>query len=135
MARELKLGPDGYTSIAIIGSAPSSIRLGPYNDPQWAIWGCSPGAYGVVPFGRSDVWFETHRYEPPVAGDPGNGQDKGWFSPEYCQFLAEHEGPVYMAGPNPDVDNPVPAFKNCWRFPFENYLAKYGSYAFTSSLK
>lgn len=133
-ARALKLGPDGYTGIAIIGSAPSSVRLGPYNDQSWAIWGCSPGVYGSVPYGRTDVWFEQHRWEPPTAGDPGNAANKGWFSPEYVQFIQEHKGPVYLAGPDPGVENPVPSVKNGRRFPFEDYVAKYGPYFWTSTM-
>lgn len=62
--------------IALIGSAPSSIRGAPYGDPTWEIWGCSPGTYGVMP--RVNAFFELHLYEP---GQP-------WFSPEYCQWLA-----------------------------------------------
>jgi hypothetical protein len=72
MADELK--------IALVGSAPSSVRNAPYGDPSWKIWGCSPGVYGVAT--RVDVWFETHLYEP---GQP-------WFSPEYCQWLAALPG-------------------------------------------
>ena len=49
--------------IALIGSAPSSIQQAPYHDPSWLVWGCSPGAYGVVPKGRSNVWWELHLYE------------------------------------------------------------------------
>ncbi len=72
MADELK--------IALVGSAPSSVRSAPYGDPSWTIWGCSPGVYGVAT--RVDAWFETHLYEP---GQP-------WFSPEYCQWLAALPG-------------------------------------------
>lgn len=133
-ARVLKLGADGYTGIAIIGSAPSSCRLGPFTDPTWAVWGCSPGVYGVVPIGRSDVWFELHRWEPPHVGDPQNAANKGWFSPEYVQFLTQHKGPVFLAGPSAEIDNPVPSLLNGWRFPFEDYIAKYGPYFFTSSM-
>lgn len=61
--------------IALVGSAPASIRLAPYHDPNWRIFGCSPGVYGVAP--RVDEWFELHLWEP---GAP-------WFSPEYCQWL------------------------------------------------
>lgn len=132
--RVLKLGADGFTGIAIVGSAPSSVRLAPFKDKSWAIWGCSPGAYGVIPFGRTDAYFETHRWEPPTAGDPNNANNKGWFSPEYVQFLQEHEGPVFLAGPDPEVENPVPSVKNGWRFPFEDYIAKYGRFHFTSSM-
>jgi hypothetical protein len=62
--------------IALVGSAPASCRIAPYQDPSWQIWGCSPGLYGVAP--RVNAWFELHLYEP---GQP-------WFSPEYCQWLA-----------------------------------------------
>lgn len=61
--------------IALIGSAPASIRIAPYHDPEWQIWGCSPGTYGVMP--RVNAFFELHLWEP---GAP-------WFSPEYCQWL------------------------------------------------
>lgn len=62
--------------IALVGSAPSSCRMAPYQDPEWQIYGCSPGLYGVAP--RVNEWFEMHLWEP---GQP-------WFSPEYCQWLA-----------------------------------------------
>jgi len=61
--------------VALIGSAPSSVRLAPYHDPSWKIFGCSPGVYGVA--NRVDTWFETHLWEP--------GQT--WFSPEYVQWM------------------------------------------------
>jgi len=101
--------------IALIGSAPSSIRLAPYNDPSWEIWGCSPGAYGVVP--RVNMWFELHRYEP---GQP-------WFSPEYCQWLAKANYPIMMAEVRPEIPQSV-------RIEQEALVAKYGPYFFTSSL-
>src|SRR6185295_13514538 len=66
--------------IALVGSAPASCRIAPYADPSWQIWGCSPGLYGVAP--RVNAWFELHLYEP---GAP-------WFSPEYCQWLADLPG-------------------------------------------
>lgn len=133
-SRGLKLGPDGFKKIAIVGSAPSSVRLAPYNDPTWALWGCSPGVYGVAPYGRMHVWWEIHRWEPPTAGDPTNAANKGWFSPEYVQYLQEFKGPVMMAGPDPDVVQPVVAIPNSVRVPFEDYVARYGRYFFTSSM-
>jgi hypothetical protein len=109
--------------IALIGSAPSSIRLAPYDDPSWQIWGCSPGAYAVVK--RSDAWFELHRWEPPVIGDAE--RQVPWFSPEYVQWMALHKGPVYMS----DVVAQVP---HSVRYPIEKMLEKYGPYFFNSSL-
>jgi len=103
------------SGIALIGTAPASIRLAPYGSKDWKIWGCSPGAYGVVP--RADAWFEIHRYEP--------GQQ--WYSEEYCQFLKDFEGPVYMAEVRPEIPNSV-------AIPVDMLVAKYGPYFFTSSL-
>lgn len=100
--------------IALVGSAPASVRLAPYHDPSWRIWGCSPGVYGIAP--RTDAWFELHRFEP---GQP-------WFSPEYCQWLAKHPL-VYMAEQRPEVPNSRV-------LPVEELTAKYSSYFFTSSL-
>ena len=102
--------------VALIGSAPSSIGLAPYSDPSWQVWGCSPGAYGIVPKGRSNVWWELHKYEP---GQP-------WFSPEYCQFLREHPK-VMVAAPRKEIPNGQ-------TLPVDDLVAKYSGYFFTSSL-
>lgn len=112
--------------IALIGSAPSSIRLAPYDNPEWTIWGCSPGAYPIVR--RVDAWFELHRWEPPVIGDPV--LQVPWFSPEYCAWLAKlasHDVPVYMESAVPEVPSSV-------AYPVADMVDKYGPYFFTSSL-
>jgi hypothetical protein len=101
--------------ICLLGSAPSSLRLAPYGNPDWAVCGCSPGVYGVAP--RSESWVELHRYEP---GQP-------WFSPEYCQFLAHYHGPVWMAEKRPEVPNSI-------ELPLVELIQKYSPYFFTSSL-
>lgn len=44
--------------VAIIGTAPSSRMLAPFNDPSWTIWCCSPGNMNTMP--RVDAWFEIH---------------------------------------------------------------------------
>ena len=102
--------------VALIGSAPASVGLAPYNDPSWQVWGCSPGAYGVVPQGRSNIWFEMHRYEP---GQP-------WFSPEYCQFLKNHPC-VVVAEARKEIPNGVV-------LNYQELVAKYSPYFFTSSI-
>jgi hypothetical protein len=82
--------------IALIGSAPSSVQLAPYDDPSWVIWGCSPGAWPHVK--RADRWFEVHKRE---IGAP-------WFSTEYIQFMATKiQGPVFVAEPWPEVPNHI----------------------------
>ena len=101
--------------IAIIGSAPSSIDLAPYSDPEWQIWGCSPGAAERVK--RADVWFELHRTDPVYP----------YFQPEspYMRFLAECKE-VFMATPHPLVPNSV-------AYPKREMLNKFGPFFFTST--
>lgn len=115
--------------IALIGSAPSSIRLAPYKDHTWALWACSPGAYAAIgqerAFVPGDAYFELHRWEPPVVGDPT--RQVPWFSAEYVQFLSNFPGPVYTA-------EPIAEIRNSTRLPREKLLQKYGPYFFTSSL-
>jgi hypothetical protein len=103
--------------IALIGSAPASIRLAPYHDPSWEIWACSPGTYGIIP--RCNRFFELHRYEP---GQP-------WFSPEYCQWMAKAQFPVVMAEVRKEIPSSV-------RLPQEELIAKYDPecWFWTSSL-
>ncbi len=108
--------------IALIGTAPSSINKAPYNDPSWQIWGCSPGAYYLVP--RSERWFETHRWEPPVIGKPD--QQVSWFSPEYVQWLYHHPS---VWGFNLPADMPNGHFID-----HVVLRKKYGDYNFTSTI-
>lgn len=43
--------------IALLGGAPSSCQLAPWNDDTWEIWACSPGNWNSP---RVDAWFEMH---------------------------------------------------------------------------
>jgi hypothetical protein len=106
--------------IALVGSAPSSVRLAPYQDPEWKIFGCSPGVYGVAP--RVDAWFETHLWEP--------GQQ--WFSPEYCQWMSklpERGVDLFVGGPIAELPGSV-------IYPFEEVLDEFDPHRWfcTSSL-
>lgn len=102
-------------NVCLVGTAPASIHLGPYGNPDWEVWACSPGTYGVVP--NIKRFFELHRWEP---GQP-------WFSPEYVKFLENFEGEVVVTAP-------VESVKNCTLLPYQDLVAKYGPYFFTSSL-
>lgn len=122
--------------IACMGSAPSSVRLGPYMDKSyaefqqgkvqayppaerreeiWHIWGCSPALFAVAP--RATRWFELHRWEPGQA----------WFSPEYCQFLRDFGGPVYTGGPVPEIRNGIV-------YPLSRVEAEFSAFFLNSSL-
>lgn len=108
--------------IACIGSAPSSVRLAPYGDPTWKIFGCSPG---VMQYARRvHAWMEIHRWEPGVAGHPET--QKPWFSPEYVQWMSRLPC-VFMHHPVPEIPGSV-------ALPVEALVHKYGNIWFTSSL-
>jgi len=101
--------------IALIGSAPSSVALAPYDDPSWEIWACSPGSRPHLK--RCDAFFELHKWEP----------HQSWFAKEYVEFLAAFRGPVYTA-------EMIPTFPTATLYPKEEMVEKYGPYFFTSSL-
>lgn len=101
--------------VALIGSAPSSVQLAPWNDPTWQIWGCSPGAWPHAK--RVNRWVEIHKWEP----------EKPWFSAEYIKFMASISGPVFMIRPVPEVPNSI-------AYPKEEMVARFGPWFFGSTL-
>lgn len=127
MLAGLKLGPDGYNRIAILGTAPSSMALAPFKDKSWSIWACSPGAFPICAANRSDVWFEPHRWQPTEPGLPFAPGTKPWFSADFHTFLGAHAGPVFMSEVQTSIQNSV-------RIPFEPLIAKYGPYFWTSTI-
>lgn len=100
--------------IALIGSAPSSVTLAPYDDPSWTIWSCSPGAYPYVK--RADAHFELHKWEKA-----------DWFSPQYIDWMRAVPKSVYMIRPVPELANSV-------SYPKEDMVNRFGPYFFNSSL-
>jgi len=109
--------------IALLGSAPSSVALAPFADQSWKIWGCSPGLYSQCP--RVDAWFELHRWEPPVIGQPG--QQKPWFSPEYVAWMGMLKCPVWMFAKVPEIPTSE-------AYPVAVMIERFGNYFMTSSL-
>jgi hypothetical protein len=101
--------------IALIGTAPSSRMLAPYNDPTWKIWACSPGNMGQLP--RVDAWFEIH-------GSLLWPENKHYGEP-YLNWLAQQRFPVYMQ------DNRYLA--NATPLPKDELVKEFGPYYFTSS--
>lgn len=105
--------------IVLLGTAPSSMALAPFGNPEWEVWACSPGTYSLVVNNgvKFDRFFELHRWEP----------HQEWFSEGYRKFLMEFPNPVIMS----DV---VPEIPSCTLLPWQELVAKYGPYFFTSSL-
>jgi len=100
--------------IAILGTAPSSKMLAPYNDPTWQIWSCSPGNQDIP---RWDVWFEIHSnlLWPECAS----------YGAPYVEWLKKQAKPIYMQ------DNGL--VPNATRLPIEDLVKDFGRYFFTSS--
>jgi hypothetical protein len=101
--------------VAMIGTAPSSRMLAPFNDPSWKIWACSPGNMNTLP--RVDVWFELHSNllwpEHENYGRP------------YIEWLKTQPFPVYMQD-----QTQVP---RATVFPKDELVAEFGDDFFTSS--
>ena len=101
--------------VAIVGTAPSSRTLAPFNDPSWQIWVCSAGNMNMVP--RVDVWFEIHSNllwpESEHFGRP------------YVEWLRQQKFPIYMQD-----QSLVP---NAISYPKDEMVAEFGRYFFTSS--
>lgn len=103
-------------NIAILGSAPSSRGLAPFDDPSWEIWSCSPSnAGGALP--RVDAVFELHSQE--------------WLlrQPEYESYrdwLAQ-QPTLYMLAAHPRWPNAIP-------FPAREMFARYKVSFFSSTI-
>jgi len=107
--------PPGPLKIALIGTAPSSRMLAPFNDDSWQIWACSPGNMNTLP--RVNIWFELHSNllwpEHESYGKP------------YVEWLRQQKFPIYMQD-----QSLVPA---ALTFPKDGLVAEFGSDFFTSS--
>ena len=102
--------------IALVGTAPSSRMMAPYNDPTWKIWGCSPGNMNVIP--RIDAWFEVHGsnlLEP---------ENKG-YADAYINWMKSMKCPLYMQ------DNIL--CPNAIEIPRDLLIQEFGPYFFTST--
>lgn len=100
--------------IALLGAAPSSRKLAPFNDVTWSIWACSPPNYDAP---RVDAWFELHNLERKI-GHPQNAP--------FITCLQKHPR-VYIAVPDP-------RFPKAILYPYKEMVRKYGKFFFTSSL-
>lgn len=113
--------------IALIGTAPSSRMLAPFNDPSWKIWACSPGNMNSLP--RVDVWFELHSNllwpEHESYGKP------------YIEWLKQQKFPIYMQDRWPTAEGQMVPLKsivpNAVSFPKNEMVEEFGDSFFTSS--
>lgn len=100
--------------VALIGTAPSSRMLAPYNDPAWRIWGCSPGNRDIP---RADVWFELHG----TLLWPENAH----YGVPYIEWLKGLKIPVYMQDQR--------YLPNAITYPKDEMIKEFGPDFFSSS--
>jgi hypothetical protein len=96
--------------IAIVGAAPSSRDLAPFEDETWEIWGCSPSNRGLP---RITAWFEIH-----ALADLRSKRWEHWALP-YVEWL-KAQPRVYMQELNDLVPNAV-------AFPRDEINAKFAA--------
>lgn len=101
--------------VAIIGTAPSSRMLAPFNDMTWDIWVCSPGNMGNMP--RVDAWFEIHKnlHWPEHEG----------YGKSYLDWLSKQPFPVFMQD--------CSYFPHAAPFPADELIQKFGDRFFGST--
>lgn len=113
--------------VALIGTAPSSRLLAPYDDPSWTIWACSPGNMNALK--RVDTWFELHSNllwpEHESYGRP------------YIEWLKQQKFPVLMQAEWPTTEGQMVPLQtivpNAMPFPKDELVARFGCDFFTSS--
>lgn len=100
--------------VALLGSAPSSKMLAPFNDPGWEIWACSPANMDLP---RIDVFFEIH------------GIDTELRDPQYVDFVkwCKEQPKIYMQKKRPEYPGSI-------KYPFDEMREKFGRFFWTSSL-
>jgi hypothetical protein len=113
--------------ICLLGSAPSSVNLAPFGDPETLIWACSPGTYYQAP--RVDAFFELHRCEVGQIGKPAT--QKPWFSPEYVAWMGQQK--LVWVAPKA-LQQWLPHIPSAQPYPIEEMEHKFGTYWWTSSL-
>lgn len=105
--------------VAMIGTAPASRAVAPFDDPSWKIWACSQGNQGQLP--RCDAWFELH----PI--NALTGQEHRAWGVQYLGWLRAQAFPVYMQEKNDLVPGAIV-------FPWRRCIEKFGRNWFTSSI-
>lgn len=101
--------------VAIVGKAPSSLMLAPYDNPEWEVWGLSTGAQMLPRWSR---WFELHDLDEGF---------KRW-PEQYRNWLAKDHGkPVYINAPHA-------AAPFATVYPRDEIIALSGTRYFTNSI-
>lgn len=115
--------------VAILGTAPSSRLLAPFGDPEWTIWGSSPGNSGDPGSGPMalprlpDAWIEMHaNFHWPEYIQQYGGAYVKWINEKSFPVVAPVDLPNYRA-----------LFPKAIPFPWRELVVEFGPYFFTST--
>ena len=83
--------------VAIIGTAPSSRNLAPFDDPDFEIWGCSPyfniDTRTFCDLPRMTKFFELHKWDEPALVEKLREAEadgyKRWLSSLECEVITQ----------------------------------------------
>lgn len=109
--------------VALVGTAPTSRGLAPFNNPEWEIWACSAGNVGILP--RVNIWFEMHAIAEMVAPE-----NQAMAFPFYQWLKAQSEAgtfQVVMPEFNQFVPKAIP-------YPLKEMIGLFGRNWFTSTI-
>lgn len=101
--------------VAILGTAPSTKTLAPFQDDSWQIWACSPGNDDLP---NIHLFFQLHALDLILADQRGR---------DHLEWINKNTWPVFL-----QVET-----SHCPRaqaFPQDELLAEFGPYWFTSSI-
>lgn len=114
--------------VAIVGFAPSSMHLAPFQDESWEIWTLN-NIYSALPLNRWDRWFELHknfREYPPMhdvrmdAGAIVRGDSRPAVGAvvQHVDWLKQQapDRPIYFLDDEPDIPAGV-------KYPLDQVLA------------
>jgi len=109
--------------IAIVGTAPTSKMLAPYDDKSWHIWACSAGNVNALP--RVNIWFEMHAIVEMMAPE-----NRAMATPFFAWLKEKSDADVFevvMLEFNQYVPKAIP-------YPRDEMIEKFGRNWFTSSV-
>lgn len=103
--------PVATKKIAIVGRAPDTMNMAPFDDPSWEIWSLSNAA-SIGAIKRWDVWFELH--------DLDEGQ-KRWQKAYWDWLATDHGKPLFIAAPHAHVPHGIV-------YPWQQVFNRFGRY-------
>lgn len=102
-ARKLEQERKGKKTVAIVGMAPTSCSLAPYNDKNVEVWGLNE-AHSFDWMLRWDRWFQLHKSTAFTRDmNPHRSHERGYVKGHYDWLKQKHGKPIYMQFVYPEI--------------------------------